>query len=512
MGLAFINHNMVWERWGEMSVQVAQRVPYHSGQCTTCQNYVPAINRCRGFAVESWPKPILAVFGEESSTECSRYRKLSPGGATAEVVETPQKIIPDDSAQIIGRIKDDSTIPPPRAAAPSEVVAKESVKPELEVEIPEEIPTSSPERGQALIHCHKCKAQNSPTAERCQNCAAKLLPAEGIGTRLTVFFSAIFAAGLFGYLIYVWYIKSPGSAPTSPILDNFINPIVLGLAALIALITAITVPLRRTPEYVKYKNRALRHIPLNPWQALDDLESAIEIAPDKEQGNLLKERAKLYEKVGFVEDAARDFLVLATSPERFKSEGEAASMLLGADSEMHAKFRRASEIANILKSGKANAVGFCSKCNDVVVLDQEEHCPQHPKIKGREVAYIIPADELAGKISVMQQMEARNPGIREKLTELLSTGKAAAVGYCTQCHGIVDLDPQRHCRLHIKARIKHIEYALPRGLAAARKKITKSIQGRKASKKLNVGIAIGLAILLIALMLLVDIDLSALFK
>src|SRR3990170_1464780 len=120
MGLAFINHNMAWERWGEMSVQVAQRVPYHSGQCTTCQNYVPAINRCRGFAVESWPKPILAVFGEESSTECSRYIKLSPGEVTVEVAEPRQIINPADSAQINGGIKDEISIPPPLVAAPGE--------------------------------------------------------------------------------------------------------------------------------------------------------------------------------------------------------------------------------------------------------------------------------------------------------------------------------------------------------------------------------------------------------
>jgi hypothetical protein len=379
------------------------------------------------------------------------------------------------------------------------------------VEKPVEIPTSPPERGQALIHCPKCKAQNSPTAERCQQCTAKLLPAEGVGTRLTVFFSAIFAAGLFGYLIYRWFIQYPGSAPDIPFLDNFLNPIVLGLAALIALITAITVPLRRTPEYVKYKNRALRHSPLNPWQALDDLETAMEIAPEKEQGNLLKERAKLYEKVGFVEDAARDFLVLAISPGRFKSEGDAFSMFLGADSEMHAKFRRTSEIANILKSGKAKAVGFCSKCNDVVVLDKEQRCPQHPKIKGREVEYIIPSDELAGKISVMQKMEAKNPGIREKMTELLLAGKAAAAGFCPQCKAIVELGPQRDCPLHQKAHIKHIQYALPRDLAVAKKKITKVLGSHKTENKRRIWIALALAITLIALMILVDIDLTKFF-
>lgn len=495
-----------------MSVQVAQRVPFHSGQCTSCQNYVQTINRCRGFAVDSWPKPILAVFGEELSTECTRYIKLSPGQAAAEVVGSPPFINPDASTQIIGQIKDDISIPPPLVVPPGEVAVVESLPPRMAVELPVEIPTSPPERGQALIHCPKCKAQNSPTAERCQQCSAKLLPAEGVGTRLTGFFSAIFAAGLFGYLIYRWFIQYPGSAPDIPILDNFLNPIVLGLATLIALITAITVPLRRTPEYVKYRNRAIRHIPLNPWQALDDLESAMESAPDKEQGNLLKERAKLFEKVGFTEDAARDYLVLATSPDRHKGEADFVSLLTGGDAEAYLLGRRSGEILTILSTGKANAVGYCSKCNDVVVLDKDEHCPQHPKTKGRDIAYVIPADVMAGKISVMQKLEGRNPGIREKLTELLLTGKAAAVGYCTQCHGIVDLDPQRHCRLHSKARIKHIEYALPRDLAIAKKRITKELRSHKSGRRINIWVALGLALLLIVFMLLLEIDLNTLFN
>jgi len=494
-----------------MSMQVAQKVPFHSGQCTSCQNYMPTINRCRGFAVDSWPKPILAVFGEESSTECTKYIELSPGKAAAEAVGSPPVINPDASTQIIAQIKDDISIPPPPVGAPGEGIVKESLKPGLAVEKPVEIPPSPPERGQPLIHCPKCKAQNSPTAERCQQCTTKLLPAEGVGARLTIFFSAIFAAGLFGYLIYRWFIQFPGSAPDIPFLENFINPIVLGLAALIALITAITVPLRRTPEYVKYKNRAIRHIPLNPWQALNDLDRAMESAPDKEQGNLLKERAKLYEKVGFSEDAARDYLVLATSPDRHKGEADFVSLLTGGDTEAYLLGRRSGEILSILSTGKANAVGYCSKCNEVVVLDKDERCPQHPKTKGRDKTYVIPADVMVGKISVMQKLEGSNPLIREKLTELLSAEKAIAVGYCTKCSVIVELDPQRRCRLHNKARIKHVQYVVPRDVAAARQRIIKTLSSRKVSRGRNVFVAVVLALLLISLMILLDVDLSALF-
>jgi hypothetical protein len=461
--------------------------------------------------VDSWPKPILAIFGEESSTECSRYIALSTGTATAEVVGAPPVDNPDASTQIMGQEMEELSVPPPPVAPPGEGIVKESLKVEMVVEKPVEVSTKPCERGQALIHCHKCKAQNSPTAERCQQCTTKLLPAETAGSRLTIFFSAIFAAGLFGYLIYRWFIQYPGSAPDIPFLDNFLNPIVLGLATLIALITAITMPLRRTPEYAKYKNRAIRHIPLNPWQALDDLESAMESAPDKEQGNLLKERAKLFEKVGFAEEAARDYLVLATSPDRHKGEADFVSLLTGGDAEAYQRGRRSGEILTILGTGKANAVGYCSKCNDVVLLDKGERCPQHPKTKGRDIAYVIPADLMAGKISVMQKLEGSNPYVREKLTELLSTEKAIAVGYCTKCSAIVEMDPQRRCRLHNKAHIKHIQYALPKDLAIAKKRILKVTRSHKTEKKRKIWVAAALALLLIALMLLVDIDLTKIF-
>ncbi|MHB0989245.1 MAG: hypothetical protein ACYC3P_11370 [Bellilinea sp.] len=496
-----------------MSMQIAQHVPFHPVQCPVCINYVPNINRCRAFAVESWPRPLLAVLGEESADPCPRFVEIAQTLAATPADAPPVEI--ESALANVQPVEAQAEAVQPAENVPAvtvETAPAETPQTEAPVMDSAEIATPAPVRGEARIHCQKCKAENPPSAARCQKCDAKLLPAEGAGARFTTFFSGLIAAGLFGYLLYRFYIQNPGSAPDIPFLDTFLNPVVLGLATVIAFITAIVVPLRKTPEYVKYINRAKRHIQLNPWQALADVESAMEIAPDKEQGNLLKQRAQLYEMVGFAEDAARDRLVLATAQDAFKGEADAAKMFTGADSGTYAAGRRSSQIKTILYSGKALAIGYCPKCNEVTVLDKDEHCPIHPKTKGSEVEYVIPADVLAGKLAVMQKVEAGKPKVAEQLTALLATGKASALGYCLRCRAVVELDSQRRCTLHPRARVKNVQYAVPRDLAAARKRIFKLQRGRRSGRNQTIFIAIALIIAALLLLNAYDTEISGIFQ
>ena len=496
-----------------MSMQIAQHVPFNPVQCPVCINYVPNINRCRAFAVESWPRPLLAVLGDESADPCLRFVEIAqtlaatPADAPlAEIESAPANVQP--VAAQAEAVQPAENVP----AVTMETAPVETAQPEASVMDSAEIATPAPVRGEARIHCQKCKAENPSGAVRCQRCDAKLLPSESAGARFTTFISLLIAAGFFGYLLYRFYIQNPGSAPDIPFLGAFLNPVVLGLATVIAFITAIVVPLRRTPEYVKYINRAKRHINFNPWQALEDVESAMEIAPDKEQSNLLKQRAQLYEKVGFAEDAARDRLVLATSQDAFKGEADAVKMFTGADSGTYAAGRRSSQIQTILYSGKALAIGYCPKCNAVDFLDKDEHCPNHPKTKGREVEYVIPADMLAGKLAVMQKVEAGKPNVAEQLTELLTTGKASAIGYCLRCKAVVELTSERRCVAHPKARVKNVQYAVPRDLAAARKRIFKLQRGRPSGRNQTIFIAICLTLAGLLLLIAYDTEISGIFQ
>ena len=119
--------------------------------------------------------------------------------------------------------------------------------------------------------------------------------------------------------------ETPGSAPDIPLC----NPGALGVGVVLVLVLGFTQSVQKTPTYLKYENRAKRHVDLNPWQALSDLNTAIELAPEKEQANLLKQRANLCDKLGMTEEAAHDRLVLATSPDAYKGEGQWVDDLAG---------------------------------------------------------------------------------------------------------------------------------------------------------------------------------------
>lgn len=518
-----------------MSMQIAQKIPFRPTQCSKCLNYAAETNRCRAFAVESWPSPLLAVFDGESEDVCTRF---FPFKAADEEV-THEEVLARELMEAGGELPSEpeaaadielsqepepaavteAPIPPveetPVAVEPSQQPAavEPAQKPIEAVQaVKVEAPTPPPARGEARIHCRKCRAENPKGADRCQRCNARLLPGESAGTRISTFIMMwIIAAGL-GYLVYHWYIQSPESAPNIPALDAFLNPIVLGLAALIAFISGFVILVRRTPEYLKYQIRATRHEKLNPWQALEDLDRAVDEAPDKEKGKLIKQRAKLYEHLGFAEDAARDYLLLITSPNRFKGEADAVSLFIGADSGVYEKSRRDSEIKTVLSSGKARAVGYCPQCDLVVELNPDERCFVHPKVKGREVEYVIPADIAAGKLAVMQKMETAKPKVSEQISKLLVEGKATAIGYCPKCTGVVELDPERLCRVHPKARIQNIQYAVPRDLAAARKRIFTARQGNRLSSTRAVLYVVGLLLLAYAVIILLDIDLGSIFQ
>ena len=495
-----------------MSMQIAQRVLFRPAQCPGCANFAQTVNRCRGYSVESAPNSLLAEFADETDESCARYSPASAieehsteGSQPAMTVPPAQQETPLESNAI-----PPATIPVPAAAAVEIPIVPEN----LSVQRIEETSSSAPAvvRGIPRIHCPKCGAENEEHADHCQKCDAKLLPSEGVVARLVVFFSTLAVAVGLGYLVYFWYYLNPDAAPIIPFLEPISNPIALSLAAFIAFITAIVALLRRTPDYVKYRNRAARHEKLNPWQSLADLEHAMDLAPEKEQLNLLKQRMNLFEKLGFAEDAARDYLVLITNPDRFKGEADTVSLFLGGDSEVYTRTRRSGEIMMILDSGKARAVGYCPKCNLVVELNKDQRCPQHPKVKGQEVEYVIPADVLAGKLAVMQKLEGKKPRVADQVTELLATGQASAIGLCTRCNGVVELDSQRRCLIHPKAQVKKIQYAMSKDLGLARKRIFKSNSQNRLGRFRTVIYILAFLMIIYATIVLLDIDLATIFQ
>jgi hypothetical protein len=69
-------------------MQIAAKIPFHPYEFPLCQDYVQAIQRCKAFTVDSWPKPLLAVFVGKTNEPCPQYRKISPPPSSEKILET----------------------------------------------------------------------------------------------------------------------------------------------------------------------------------------------------------------------------------------------------------------------------------------------------------------------------------------------------------------------------------------------------------------------------------------
>jgi hypothetical protein len=345
-----------------------------------------------------------------------------------------------------------------------------------------------------LIHCPKCKTTNPTDADRCKQCGQNLLPGQGIGIRVFFFFFFMVLAIVFGYLMYINFIRENAPNP-----DSFwINPVSLSVGILLSLILAFVLSLRKIPIYKRYEKRSVRHLNLNLMQSIADLTSALETSPDNARRNLLKQRRRLYEKIGDSVNADRDRLTLALDPDAWKSEGDFLSVFGDFEGSAFSWSMRRAAIDNLVSSGIAIAVGFCLECNAVVVLNKDKKCPIHPKTRGREQELVIPADIAVGKLKVITKLAKKVPSQAIELRNLLESNKAVALAYCPQCQGIMELDPQLHCPHHPTARLKDVYFSLAYNLEAQKRQM---MHKHHENKSISTRYIIAFAIILITLVI-----------
>ena len=274
---------------------------------------------------------------------------------------------------------------------------------------------------QASLYCPKCKSPNPSEERRCQNCRANLLPAEGGLTRLGYLFSGLVFGGL---AIGMAYLK----VQYEEIFSVCPSPLYFGGAAIFIPILGLAMALRRTPPYVRYENRAKRHLEISPLQAVADFSQAILLAPEKEVASLLKQRAAVYEKLGRQKDALRDTLAITSSPGAMKDEALVIKMF-GGDKDIYLSSRKEGLQADLINSGKAKAVGYCRSCKKVVELNAELRCFEH-KRKGKRVRLVLPDEIEAGKQAILLEMEKeRRAKIRQNIINLIALVAGALAIY-----------------------------------------------------------------------------------
>ncbi len=471
-----------------------------------------------GLTAEEPPLPTREEPVEKAATEAAMplatEMEVSPGEADA-IIEpaaaTPFADIAslDEAAQVVAEAE--GAVPPElQASIPIEQAARivsmpatieqpTTVEPTPVTKERPTMPGNAPAvearlPGEARIHCPKCKVENTSNAVRCQNCGELLLPGENTRGKPVYFVFGVLFAAAFAYLYYQFYILNPGTT-----LENGIfSPLILG--AFVSLLLGIFLSLRRAPEYLKYEARASRHIPLNALQSLADANRAIAISPEREHNRLLKMRAEIYDKLGMAEAAARDRLAVITSPKATRADANLVYPITGAEADLYAMGRRKDQMKAVLSSGNVVAVGYCPRCRLVAELNADESCKVHPKIKGQDVDYVIAADALKGKLSVLGKIERRHQEAAAQLTGMLAQNEAAAVGYCPKCRKVVQLDVERKCIVHPKQRGKWVHYTVPGELEQGKQAVLEEMKKRTVALR-DLRNALMVVIVLVVLLL-----------
>ena len=183
----------------------------------------------------------------------------------------------------------------------------------------------------------------------------------------------------------------------------------LGLLALGCLVGGLKFTFGRTPEYERYVNRAQRHVNVAPEQALADLTKALELAPEKQRADILKQRGELYSKLGRKEEALADLSAYAAHPQAHKG-AKILSEVVGVDLEEAAggSYERAVDQLrrDLVQEGALTAVGYCKHCKDAVILDENRACSRCG-VQVKEPRFVKPEDTEAELAKLREEAAAR---------------------------------------------------------------------------------------------------------
>ncbi len=276
-----------------------------------------------------------------------------------------------------------------------------------------------------MIHCQKCKTVNSSDRDKCQNCGTSLLPGRGACTRIGVLAAALAFTALAVFIL----VRMFQGADMPDLGCAFTSPVYWIIAAVVTPILGLAYALQRTPAHEKYTDRAKRHITLDPDQALADFNQALQLAPEKEKGAILKARAKLLETLGLAHEAVRDKIAAMETEGAY--EGSAAfAALIGSDKDMAIRDAKSREQKELVKAHAAVGLGWCAKCKAAVELDGEMHCRLHPKARIRDIKLAV-AEDVPQQLAVMQEaLTKRNKAQRVRSIVYLVLAVLILVALC----------------------------------------------------------------------------------
>jgi ribosomal protein L40E len=287
------------------------------------------------------------------------------------------------------------------------------------------------------VICHKCQAENLPSATVCKKCKANLLSYESVWQRLGYFVvSILFSLGA-GWLAFRIF--------ENPELDEGFSALGFGMISLVLI--AVGMPIWGLYRAFSHGSltellteRAGRQNKTQPWQALEDLGHALELAPIQEHAQIMTMRMSLYSSLGLMQNATREELAITYAKERNPQGGMGlfiAGNMFG-DSFSQGYLRGISKQARkdrekMYTEGRAIVVGYCPVCMEAIELNNEFKCPNSekasaPKHSGKPkfLQYVVAADLEAGKAAVLKAKEAGDKVLRSRIVTIVTVIIGAA--------------------------------------------------------------------------------------
>ena len=280
------------------------------------------------------------------------------------------------------------------------------------------------------VSCPRCKTENSPASVKCTKCRTNLLTYESVWQRFLYFFISLLVSLGAGWLALRIF--------ENPDLDEGLSALGFGLITLILL--AVGMPIWGLYRALSHGSltemltqRAGRLSKTQPWQALEDLGHALELAPVQEHAQIMATRMNLYQSLGLMQNATREELAITYAKERNPQGGMGlfiAGNVLG-DSFSKGFLSGISKQARkdrekMYAEGRAIVLGYCPVCEEAVELTSDFRCPNAekgsaPKHSGKPkfLQYVIPADVEAGKVAVLKAMEAGHRALRNRIVAIV---------------------------------------------------------------------------------------------
>ena len=256
-----------------------------------------------------------------------------------------------------------------------------------------------------IVICPKCQVHNPPDRATCSQCGAKLLAGRDIRERVGYLIAGVVSAAIFVGL--AWLFARMEEAEALP--QCCTSPAYLLLLAFSCLVGGLAAAFGRTPEYEKYLKRAQRHIEVVPDQALADFARALELAPEKKQAGIRKQRGEFYSKLGRREEALAD-LSAYTASSHVHGGAKVVSEIVGVDMESLASAPVEKKVEGLreelVHEGALKGVGYCRRCKDAVELDENRRCVRcgHQVKKAR---FIKPWDSEAEMAKLRREVAVR---------------------------------------------------------------------------------------------------------